>query len=205
MRWFLMVGLAAMLTGTVLRSARAGLAGQPPSCTFSIASEPASPEIVAAPGVKERAWVMAQPDSPLAILRVDLSDTTLIVSGSAFETGGRHVVDVKNVSDRLLTDAEVWIRAGTGPRSGVGSGHKVGRALRPGEQARIDWKSGAGRGGDGAGGNVSVVALVDFVVTPGCTYKPSQAWPTPAESGTSEPPARGTTTDGVVSNPTRLQ
>ncbi len=85
MRWFLIVGQAALLT--VPMSTAAGLAGQPPSCTFSIPAEPALPEIVGAPDVKERTWVMAQPDSPLAILRVDLSDTTLNDSGDAFETG----------------------------------------------------------------------------------------------------------------------
>ncbi len=158
-----------------------------PSFTFNILAEPALPQIVGAPDAKERTSLMTQPDSPLAILRVDLSDTTLNDSGDAFETGGRYVIDVKNVSDRLLTDAEVWIRVGTGTRSGVGTGHKVGRALQPGEQARVEWKSGTGRGGGGAGRDVSVVALVEFVTTPGCTYKPSQAWPAPAESGARGP------------------
>lgn len=172
------IEVGALMVCAVMASGGAGFADSPSGCTFQIAPRTPSPEILAAPFMKERAMVMAQPDSPLAILSVDLTGLTLNVSGGSFDRSGQHAMDVKNVSDQVLTDAEVRVHVGSGPASGVGSGFKVGRPLHPGEQTRIEWKSGDGRGYSGTDDAVSVVAMVDLVKSAGCTYKPSQAWPT---------------------------
>jgi hypothetical protein len=126
--------------------------------------------------------IMVQPDSPLPILRVDLSGPVLSTAAGSFERSGQHVVDVKNVSDRVLTDAEVSVHVGSSYASGISSGVKLGRSLRPGERTRLSWKSGAGRGQGETDDPVSVTVMVGVVKSAGCTYKPSQSWPMPADT-----------------------
>ena len=189
MQWSISVALGVVLACTVPASGQTDYGGRPPACAFAIAPGRVSPEIIAATPVKERALVMAQPDSPLAIVRLDLSGVALRVAGGWFNTRGRHAIDVKNVSDQTITDARVMVRVGTGPASGTGTGFKMDGPLHPGEETRIEWASGPGSGASGTDALVSVVALVELVRTAACTYKPSQAWPAPGDSGPSELPA----------------
>lgn len=173
---------------TLLLSAVSGASERNSGCLFSINPEPQPPQILGSPEVPGGAWVMAQPDSPLAIIRADLSGIDIAATtGSFTRASSRHVLDVKNVSDQVVADARVAVRIAFGPRSGIGSGAKLGRPLQPGEHARIEWTSGAGRGSDNAR-EVSIVALVEEVTTPGCLYKPSQAWP--ARTETQQTPSR---------------
>jgi hypothetical protein len=168
----LAVVLCAMMTGgTAVAERQSG-------CSFAISHAVGSPEVLGGNEAAGRASVMAQPDSPLAILRADLGGVELTTGTGSFSRIGRHVLDVKNVSDKVITHARVMVRVGFGPSSGVGSGTKLARSLQPGEQARVEWKSGTGRGTDPTAEEVSVVALVEEVQLPGCTYRPSEAWPT---------------------------
>ena len=162
---------AVMASGPAVADRTAG-------CSFAISPETGSPQVVGGNVAASRASIMAQPDSPLAILKADLSGVELTTSAGWYSRTGRHVLDVKNVSDKVITDAEVMVRVAFGPNSGGGSGTKLGRPLQPGELARIEWKSGAGRGTDGTGREVFVIALVEEVQMAGCTYMPSQTWPT---------------------------
>ena len=120
---------------------------------------------------------MAQPDSPLQIIRVDVSGLNLTGGTGSFTTTGEQVLVVRNISDQLITEATVMLRTGFAPKSGVGSGHEVGR-LGPAEQIRIAWKSARGQGINEVGTtNASIVAMVEEVTTNSCTYRPSQSWP----------------------------
>ena len=148
--------------------------------TFNLPADRPAPEIVGAPDAIARARVMTQPDSPLAIVRLDLSGINLVAGPGSFERTGRHAVDVRNVSNQVLTDAEVMVHVvigETGGGSGVGSGRKTGRPLRSGEQIRIEWTPGTGRGSNATTDEVSIVAVVRQVRMAGCSYVPSQAWP----------------------------
>ena len=120
---------------------------------------------------------MAQPDAPIAIVRVDLSGLKLMGGAGFFESRGHHVVEVKNVSDQVITQAEVMVRVGFDGESGVGSGHGLKAPLKPGEQARVEWTSGTGRGTHPTSDEATIVILVSSVKTASCLYKPSQAWP----------------------------
>jgi hypothetical protein len=116
---------------------------------------------------------------------VDLTGLEFQTAAGWYSRQGPIAIEVRNVSDRALTDAGVMLRIGFGPSSGTGSGHKLGRPLAPGESARIAWRSGQSRGSlSHSEDAASIVALVEQVVTPSCTYRPSQAWPT-AERGQS--------------------
>jgi hypothetical protein len=151
-------------------------------CTFSVSEKHPAADIVGAPDVVARTRVMTQPDSPLSIVRVDLSGYSLAAGPDWFEESGRVAFDVKNVSGEALADAVVWLRNtfdATGGGSGVGTGHKVKRALRPGEHTRVEWRSGPGRGAHPGAGEVAIVALVESVTAADCVYRPSQRWPVP--------------------------
>ena len=148
-------------------------------CTFAI-SPPISAAVVAGDNdAARRASVMAQPDSPLRILGVDLSGLVLNAGYESFTRHGRHVMDVQNVSDEVISEARVMVKVGFSSGSGVGSGTKLRRSLKPGERARIEWSAGTGRGTDNTDREAFVVALVEEVQTADCTYRPSQAWRNP--------------------------
>ena len=158
-------------------------AGTASDCSFRIAAQTLSPAIVGEQEVTGRARIMAQPDSPVAIVRLDLTHMGLTVGGGTFEARGRYVVDVINISDRALTDVLVNVWVGFARASGTGSGFRLGRTLQPGAKARIEWSSGVSRGtSDRSDDIVSIVGLAAEVKTAGCTYKPSQSWPSAAIS-----------------------
>lgn len=146
-------------------------------CTFAISPAANTPRVVGENEAARRAWVMAQPDSPLRILRVDLSGLDVNAGPGWFTRSGRHVMDVQNVSDKAIVGAQVMVKVGFSPGSGIGHGHKLERPLGPGEVARIEFTSGNGRGSQSTDREVSVVALVQEVETADCTYRPSEAWP----------------------------
>jgi hypothetical protein len=173
---FSMLCVATLGTGTTGRTA----AQQPAAgCTFEIASAVHAPEVVGDNEAANRTLVMTQPDSPLRIIRVDLSGTDVKAGAGWFTRSGRHVMDVQNVSAQVIVDARVMVHVGFSSKGGVGSGMKLRRSLKSGEHARIEWNGGPGRGSIGSGAEVMIVALVEEVETPDCTYRPSQAWPTP--------------------------
>ena len=171
------IALIGVLTWVALTSGNAPLE-QTADCRFSIshAAEPAA--IIGVADATVPAFIMRQPDSPLAIMAADLSGVSMTAAPGAFTRSGRHVVDVKNVSTSVITQARILVKTGVSSGSGVGSGAKLSRPLQPGEQTRIEWRSGNGRGSDRAGREVFVMVLIEEVQTPGCTFKPSQSWPT---------------------------
>jgi hypothetical protein len=83
----------------------------------------------------------------------------------------------RNVSNEVVSIARVMVHVGFGFQNGVGSGSHGRRPLQPGEETRIEWKPGPGRGRSPLmNADVSIVAFVDEVRTASCTYRPSQAW-----------------------------
>ena len=162
------LSLAAMVGGSDHRTS---------TCAFTISHAGAPAQVLGSNEATSRASVMTQRDSPLAIVAADLSGVALTAGSGSFERSGRHVLDVKNVSDKVITKARVTVMVGFGPGSGVGSGFKLQRPLAPGEQTRLEWKSGLGRGSEATSEGVSVVALVEEVQISGCLYRPSQTWP----------------------------
>lgn len=147
------------------------------TCTFAVSQVVGPTRVMGTNEAAARGSVMAQPDSPLAILAADLSGLSMTASTGSFERSGRHVLDVKNVSDKVITAAKVVVMVGFGRSSGVGSGFKLPVPLAPGEQTRLEWNSGTGRGSEATTDDVSVVALVEEVQVAGCLYLPSQSWP----------------------------
>jgi hypothetical protein len=156
---------------------------EPNGCTFRVSPESSPPDLMTGPDTTARAWIMAQADSPLAIRRADLTGLNVNGVTGSFTRSGRHVVEVKNVSDAVITDARVSVHVGFSMQSGIASGSRISRPLQPGDRAVLDWKSASGRGSIGADDDVSIVVLVTEVTTPGCTYRPSQSWPSRAAPG----------------------
>ena len=148
-------------------------------CTFDIAPAVYAPEVVGDNEAARRASVMTQPDSPLRILRVDLSGVDVKAGAGWFTRSGRHAIDVQNVSEQVISDARVTVKVGFSSRSGVSSSIKLRRPLKPREHARIDWNGGPGRGNIGTGADVFAMALVEEVETADCSYRPSQTWLSP--------------------------
>lgn len=155
-------------------------------CAFTISRDAEAPQITGAPEVVSRTSVLHQPDSPLAIVAVDLSGMQLATAPGTYIRSGREAVVVKNVSDRILTDARVRVFVGFGPDSGGGIGSKLKQPLRPGEQVRLEWSSNGQGNHPSTSDELVVVASVQEVTTEGCVYRPSQSWPT--QCGRCQPP-----------------
>jgi hypothetical protein len=147
-------------------------------CTFTISRDAEPPQITGAPEVVSRTSVMHQPDSPLAIVAVDLSEMQLATPPGTYTRSGREALVVKNVSDRILTNARVRVFTGFGRRSGGGHGSRLKQPLRPAEQVPLEWSSKGQGNHPSTSDDVVVVASVEEVTTEGCVYRPSQSWPT---------------------------
>lgn len=177
MRAFVLSTLCAATLGAV--TATRPTAQEPASgCTFEIAPAVQAPEVAGDNEAARRALVMNQPDSPLRIVRIDVSGVDLKTVAGSFTRSGRYVLDVQNASDQPIVEARVMVKVGFSSGSGVGSGMKLRRSLQPGEHARIEWTGGSGRGSIASDVEAFITALVEEVETADCTYRPSQTWPT---------------------------
>lgn len=146
-------------------------------CSFKIILDSRAPQIASVPDLGAPVAVMIQPDSPLAIENVDLHRVRLQKTGGWFERSGTVAVTVRNVSDHTIDGAEILLHTGWSATSGIGSGAKLDRPLRPGERNVITWITGTGRGSLPGGSDVSITLFVAGVTTSACYFKPSQAWP----------------------------
>ena len=84
---------AAVFTALLMSSGSS--AENRPYCRFSLASSRPSPVITGEPAVADRASVMVQPDSPIAIVRLDLRRMHLAAGSGSFEESGHYAVDIK--------------------------------------------------------------------------------------------------------------
>jgi hypothetical protein len=125
-----------------------------------------------------RARVLSQPDSPVAVLSVDLSQLVLTTGGSSYDYDGTFGIQIRNVSDRLIKSAMVslffWSELEGGGRH-IGLNH----ALAPGDAA---WLAGGGSGyawrlGHDMDENLALRVAVESVEIDGCIYRPAQARP----------------------------
>ena len=97
-------------------------------CTFAIAP-PISAAVVAGDNdAARRASVMAQPDSPLRILGVDLSGLVLDAGYGSFTRHGRHVMDVQNVSDEVISEARCLPRPDSARQTISGAAVRLDRS-----------------------------------------------------------------------------
>jgi len=145
-------------------------------CSFKMSPEQIRPQILAPPDVMDRIVVIPQPDSPLAILRADLTNMRLAIwPGSSDEQPAAYTLDVKNVGDQPILAADVSVFIGRFG-SGHGSGGKLGRPLAPGQQTRIAWRTGGGHGTGPASDEPAVTVFVEHIKTAPCDYRPSQRW-----------------------------
>jgi hypothetical protein len=146
------------------------------TCAFALLQRVGRAEIVGAPDLRSRTLVLEQPDSPLAILRVDVSELKLTLGGPALHHDGQFRIQVQNVSNRVIKDARIMLRYWSG-RGGGGSGPAWKEPLAPGA---VVWLSANSRGsgvrpGEEMEGGLQLRLVVESVEIEGCVYKPAQA------------------------------
>jgi len=170
--------LTALAVSLVLGQAPAHPPPDPSACEFTVAADGLEPEIVGPNEVVVRTRVLSQPDSPLVVRRVDVSNLHLSFGGSGVDTDGFWTVDVQNVSDQAIGDAAVRIQIGNA-RGHFGGGPAWKGSLPPGETVRLKARShGAGVDpADSIGETLELLVLIDSVQLRGCLYKPAQAIP----------------------------
>jgi hypothetical protein len=145
-------------------------------CGFTLSRQRVEPAIVGPPELVSRAHVLAQPDSPVVILSLDLSGITVNLAGPSHNREGQFRVQVQNVSDQAVKTANVMLRywSGTG---GGGHGPAFKEPLEPGE---VRWLTGGGRGnsvrpGHDMESSLELRAVVESVELADCIYRPAQA------------------------------
>lgn len=147
------------------------------SCAFDLLQRVGQAEVIGSPELLTRTRVLDQPDSPLAILRVDVSDLKLNLGGPAQNHDGRFRIQVQNVSNRVVNAATIMLRYWSG-RGGGGSGPDWKRPLAPGA---VVWLSDESRGsgvrpGEDLQSDLELRFVVESVEFGACVYKPAQAY-----------------------------
>lgn len=164
---------AALLVAT---QSPAGPISDQTACAFDVMQRVRQPEVIGSPELRSRTRVLQQPDSPLAIVRVDLSDLRLNLLGSTQEHEGRFSIQVQNVSSRTINRATTMLRYWSG-RGGGGSGPAWKQPLAPGA---VVWLTAGSRGsgvrpGEEMERDLELRVVVESVEFEGCLYKPAQA------------------------------
>jgi hypothetical protein len=167
-----------LIIGAVLAGMAPSVEAQEPvsGCGFVLAASaipvtPAGPE-----EVTSRVRIIAQPDSPVAVTKVDFTGSKLDVVPGFFQWQPTYTLEVINRSNKPISNllASVYVHSST--LSGVGDGGRWDQMLAPGARAELKVRGGRGHGGF-RGEDVSVDVLIESVTFDGCTYRPSQALP----------------------------
>jgi hypothetical protein len=97
-------------------------------------------------------------------------------TGENYSKWGDYSVEVKNVSDHVVTNVAVRIVVRT-PASSDGTGRTLTTPL-PGAVATVRGRAGRGEGtGPGHSGDLVLYLLIASMDMPGCTYEPAKSWP----------------------------
>ncbi len=151
---------------------------EPEACAFTVAADGREPEFVGPPEAVARTRALSQPDSPLVVRRVGLSDLHLSFGGSGADPDGSWTVDVQNVTDQAIEDAAVRIQIGN-ERGYVGGGSAFKGPFMPGETLRLTVRS-HGQGVDptaSMGDTLELLVLIESIQLPRCFCRPAQAIP----------------------------
>jgi len=139
------------------------------SCKFTVHGEPVSAAISGPEDLVPLVYVMDQPDSPLEILSVDLTGTSIWTTGDRLNHKDCAKYRVRNRSDKPIGESFVEIGLGSG-----GSGSVKNWPLAPGQTAEIRV---CGTYGSFSGGqpieHFRLIVWVDSVDLGGCLYQPS--------------------------------
>lgn len=151
-------------------------------CSFRLTStEPARPEVLGPPDLVSRVHVLAQPDSPIEITGIDLSDTLISVHRGIYTKHLEVQMKFRNRTDRRLAGVEAWVRLGFLPQGiGSGSGRELTfpRGLAPGQETEYLRVAGGGYGtGPAPHENYFVVAMIESADVQKCRYFPSRHVP----------------------------
>lgn len=147
------------------------------SCTFSVGENVTAPTLVGPEEITSRIRVLTQPDSPVAVSRLDFSDAELVVAGEYFTFSKEYAIELVNLSDQPVRDTIVMVHVMT--KDG-GAGGGVGRrmTIAPGRRARISRVSSGLAQGTAPRDEVTLLVGIQSVEFDDCVYKPAMALPT---------------------------
>jgi hypothetical protein len=142
-------------------------------CEFTAAQNSTKANFVGPPELFAQTLVTFQPGAPTAIVQVDLNGINNILADD--ETMGSYGVEVRNVSNAILSRVTVMLHVVSDRESG-GLASRFDGPLDPGATAwirgigKIHWSRDEGQ-------KTRVAVAVDSVVLGGCLYKPAQEIP----------------------------
>jgi hypothetical protein len=179
LRLFLLLVLALVVAVSGWRLRAAG-SSQPPAaatCGFTTRIAPPTLVITGPEEITSRVRLVTQPDSPVALSRVDFSEAILNVTDGSFTFEKGYAVEVINLSDRTVTDVRLrsFVRSRNG---GAGGGPTVKGPLGPGQSGAHRVSQGRSQGTSPLPSDeVRVLLSVESVEFSDCVYRPSQVLP----------------------------
>lgn len=145
------------------------------ACTFSMAQSAPDVVVKGPDDILSRLRIIRQPDSPVVVAAVDLTEMDLVASTTSYSVTGSKVVELLNVSDRRVSDVRVTVWTRWSAFAGGGHSSRVAE-IGPGERAVVRI-GGRGQGTAGKESNLTVDVLIDSLKIGDCVYKPSQLIP----------------------------
>lgn len=146
-------------------------------CQFSLMRESTPTQILAGDSITVPIRVLTQPDSPVIVTRADLRHISVTAGSSGFtqRADGTSFVDIRNISDRLVTRVDIAVQ--TRSRDGYAGNIITSEIpIEPDGSAHIDFRMGTGSG-TVQNGVAEFVLFVESVEIAGCRYRYSQPWP----------------------------
>jgi hypothetical protein len=150
---------------------------------FSLKQGGPSPTVVGADDITSRVRFVAQPDAPVVVTRLDLTDSVFVAGGGSYTWEPRYSVEIMNVSDQTVGKVDVMVRTFC-DGSGAGAGTTVTGPIQPSQRASSKAALGRAQGTQpSCTTDVQLLVLVDAVEFSDCLYKPSQTLPRPRRTG----------------------
>ena len=170
-----LVGLSSIWYAAPVAFSSSSAAVPAAECRFALRAQPPTAVIEGPEAITSRVRFVAQPDSPVAITRVDFGGANLMVAGEWFVFDKGYAVELINLTDEPLSNIQVRVHIRS-RHGGAGGGPVLKGPLAPGQSASLRMSGGRAQG-TAPMADVRVLVGVESVDFADCVYKPSQVLP----------------------------
>jgi hypothetical protein len=173
--------LALAVVVVVAIPAAAQTPGTSAPCAFALNGTLGTPQVIGPPDLVGRLSIVPQPDSPIEIQAVDMTNMRVHTGGGSYgvDWGSEYTVTLRNRSDQPVYGVAwmVGVRIGEGGKLEGASGLNWKGTLMPGETILTTARNDGTRGWSADPTDVvTLLARVDRVRFRDCEYLPSRSY-----------------------------
>ena len=169
----------AVMALSIASRVQAGQIPLPQECVFTVVQKAPPPQLIGSNELTSRTQVLNEPESPVAIVRVDVSGTAREMNQQGLVAiGGTYRVEIQNVSDRILDEVSVGVFRRLKAKAGWSGGSRPTKSsLAPGESL-VHEISGRTESAEAVNdeARIQTLVLIESASFDSCPYRPKLPW-----------------------------